>query len=249
MFCEAGSFHHRLQFLFFSPTPESSASWSTSKLARSFVCCCRCRACPVFMSFFQRVVHHLVNEVLVSGLANRCDFLKSLRRKFFFFFGRIRPSLFHNAPFIFAEIFGGPGPRRMNNRDHGSASERELRLLATRGRFPIAVVVGKGKINSAGHSPERKKPLPLSFPSQQPDLPALRRALQRDGAGARQEEYVSEERMAFLIWLLCFLEKKSDPSTTVLTFSLKIKKKKQVRRSRPSSPRPRLLSPKPSSRR
>ena len=24
------------------------------------------------MSFFQRVVHHLVNEVLVSGLANRC---------------------------------------------------------------------------------------------------------------------------------------------------------------------------------
>lgn len=33
---------------------------------------------PVFlhavphMSFFQRVVHHLVNEVLVSGLANRC---------------------------------------------------------------------------------------------------------------------------------------------------------------------------------
>jgi len=28
---------------------------------------------PSSMSFFQRVVHHLVNEVLVSGLANRCD--------------------------------------------------------------------------------------------------------------------------------------------------------------------------------
>ena len=29
------------------------------------------------MSFFQRVVHHLVNEVLVSGLANRCAVAES----------------------------------------------------------------------------------------------------------------------------------------------------------------------------
>ena len=62
------------------------------------------------MSFFQRVVHHLVNEVLVSGLANRCGFWKSLRRRavFLFFFGvvvQIRspffPALSLSAPSLF----------------------------------------------------------------------------------------------------------------------------------------------------
>ena len=72
------------------------------------------------MSFFQRVVHHLVNEVLVSGLANRCGFWKSLRRRavFLFFFGvvvQIRLHSFQRSLFpllLFSEVFGSGMPRR-----------------------------------------------------------------------------------------------------------------------------------------
>ena len=67
-------------------------------------------------------------------------------------------------------------------------SDRRRRRRKNRERWPL----------TDGKTLPKTKTLSLSLSStlslflQQPDLPALRRALQRDGAGARQEEYGGE---------------------------------------------------------
>ena len=132
-----------------------------------FIRCCFCllrlppRPHSSHMSFFQRVVHHLVNEVLVSGLANRCE-SKSPTGVFFFLppppEGIVRrPS--QRSP-LFSRDSGSGRPWRMRDRCRGPRfEERSVVRWRRRGRCRSSSL-SKGeekKKNSAGHSPRRKK--------------------------------------------------------------------------------------------
>jgi hypothetical protein len=99
--------------------------------------------------------------------------------------------------------------------------------MATRSGVLIVVVREKKQRPLAVHR-RRNHSNKNSLFTSQPDLPALRRALQRDGAGARQEECVRRENGFSLASFFPCLSKRPLKLTSFSLPRLEKKKKKNV---------------------
>ena len=139
--------------------------------------------------------------------------------------GRNRPSSFPTLSLVF------PGFREREALENERSMpwtplRREIcRTMATTRALPIVVAVKRRREKKKQRWPltstKKKKPPPFknknsSNKKKQPDLPALRRALQRDGAGARQEEYVGERMRFFYLGFFLLSQRKQNSK---LTFS------------------------------